>query len=257
MSNSKALFLHGGPGLHAAVERAWFGDLLPVLWWDQPAIAAGDPAPFRTLVDHAARQLRTIADANNGQVDLVAHSFGGQIAAALAKEQPAYISRITLLGCGNPILQFFNLGKWQLGGEYEHPELQNAIAAAQEKCDESRFFSLAQACFPERRRPDFYFGPDSSAAQERYFALASSAPPLDISTFFSVMRDMLLAPPLPQINDFAGNVTVFLGKHDPLLQLDEDMERWRRIFPQSQFRIVNAGHIPHLELPPEMWFYHA
>ena len=48
----KMLFLHGGPGLHAAVERAWFGDSLPVLWWDQPAVAADDPAPFLMLADH-------------------------------------------------------------------------------------------------------------------------------------------------------------------------------------------------------------
>ncbi len=52
----------GGPGLHAAAGRAWFGDSLPVLWWDQPAVAADDPAPFRTLVDHAARQLHALRE---------------------------------------------------------------------------------------------------------------------------------------------------------------------------------------------------
>jgi pimeloyl-ACP methyl ester carboxylesterase len=257
MNENNALFLHGGPGLHAAVERIWFGDSLPVLWWDQPAIAADDPAPFQTLVGHAARQLQAMADLNDGPVKLIAHSFGGQIAAALAKELPAYMSSITLLGCSNPIRQFFNLGKWQAGGEYEHPELQSALTAAEEKCDESRFFALVQACFPERRRPDFYFGPSSTAVRERYFALAGATPSLDATTFFTVMRDRIHAPFLPQINGFAGEVNVFMGKHDPLLQLDEDMERWRGIFPQTQFIVVNAGHILQLELPPEVWLHHA
>ena len=49
------LFLHGGPGLHCAMEREWFGDSLPVSWWDQPAVA-GNPAPFHALLSHAARQ---------------------------------------------------------------------------------------------------------------------------------------------------------------------------------------------------------
>ena len=243
--------------MHAAVERASFGESLPVLWWDQPVIPADVPTPFHTLVDHAARQLQAMADLNNGPVGLIAHSFGGQIAAALAKELPKHISSITLLGCGNPILQFFNLGKWQLGGEYEHPELRNVLAAAEKECDEGRFFALVQVCFPECRRPDFYFGPGSSAARERYFALAGAAPPIDATTFFTVMRDQIHAPPLPQINGFAGEVNVFLGRHDPLLQLDEDMESWRRIFPQAQFKVADAGHVLHLELPPEIWFEHA
>ena len=57
------LFLHGS-GFHGAIERAWFGDSLPVLWWDQPAIAADDPAPFQTLVGHAVKQIQVLADAD-------------------------------------------------------------------------------------------------------------------------------------------------------------------------------------------------
>lgn len=34
------LYLHAGPGLTAALERQWFGEALPLQWWDQPAIAA-------------------------------------------------------------------------------------------------------------------------------------------------------------------------------------------------------------------------
>ena len=264
-NTNKTLFLHGGPGLHAAVERAWFGNSLPVLWWDQPAIATDDPTPFHTLAGHAARQLQTLADSSGQQVDLVAHSYGCLIAAALASKHPALIRRITLLGCLslNPFHPFLYLGHKLLEAGYERPGLQDAMRAAQESPDESRFTALIQACFPDPAIPDIYFGPGSVAAKDRYLALASAAPPIDVPTFFAVMFDRLRAPPQPRAEAcpehrrrrFDGEVTAILGKHDPL-HVEESSEKWREIFPQAQFKVMDAGHFLHLELPPEVWFGH-
>ena len=257
-STTKMLFLHGGPGLHAAVERAWFGDSLPVLWWDQPAVAADDPAPFRTLVGHAAKQLQALAASRGGPVDLIAHSFGGQIAAALANEYPALIRRITLLGCAppDPFRPFLLLGQRLLEAGYDRPGLQDAMKAAQETPDENRFAALIQACFPDPYIPGIYFGPGSAAAKDRYLTLARVAPPVDLPTFFAVMIESLHAPPLAQVEGFAGEVVALLGKHDPLLRVDEDIKRWREIFSQAQFKVMDAGHFLHLELPPEVWLGH-
>ena len=262
----KKLFLHGGPGLHAVVERAWFGDTLPILWWDQPAVAADDPAPFRTLVAHAAGQLRALAGSSGGQVDLIAHSFGGQIAAVLANEHPTLIRRITLLGCAppDPFRPFLLVGQRLLEAGYERPGLQDAMQAAQQNPDDDRFAALIQACFPDPFIPDIYFGPASAAAKDRYLALASVAPPVDLTTFFAVMIESIHASPLARVEAcpehrrrrFAGEVVALLGKHDPVLRVEESTEKWREIFPQAQFKVMDAGHFLHLELPPEAWLGH-
>lgn len=245
-----ALFLHGGPGLHAAVERAWFGDALPILWWDQPSVAA-DPTPFRTLVAHAASQLETLADTVGERVDLIAHSFGGQIAVALTREYPALIRNITLLGCSpDPIRGFIIFARRLIEAGYEHPGLRDALAAVEESCDENSFSALTQACYA---LSGIYFGPNSAKMRERYFAIAGETPPVDTATFFAVMREFLHAPPPAQITGYGGEVAMLMGEHDPVLCVDEDREKWRGVFPQAEFKLVDAGHIVHLELPPQAW----
>ena len=309
------LFLHGGPGLHCAVERAWFGDTLPILWWDQPGVA-GEPDPFRALVAHAGRQLEAMAESTGGQVNLIAHSFGGQIAAVLAREYPGLIRRITLLGSPpTPLHAFFNFARRLLENGYERPGLKDALAAAKEICDENRFAALIQACYPDSAIPAIYFGAHSAEARDRYFAVAGKTPPIDIATFFAVMREFLHAPhltqanghgkhaapddetchdrfplsnfpPMPspqsspasgrggkrekqllipageraneslrefQINEYGGEVVMLMGRDDPLLCVEEDPVKWREVFPQLDLKLVDCGHIVHLELPPEAW----
>lgn len=253
-ASQNTLFLHGGPGFHSAAERAWFGDTLPILWWDQPAVAGG-PTPFRTLVAHAGRQLETLANSSGRQVGLIAHSFGGQIAAALAREYPGLIRRVTLLGCPpDPIRQFFLFSRRLLEAGREYPGLRDALAAAERSCDEGRFFALVQACYPDSALPDIYFGPLSTTVRERYFAMATKTPPVDMATFFAVMQEFLHAPNSTQPAEYGGDVEIIMGRDDPLLDLDADKQKWLGVFTQAKFRLVDAGHFLHLELPPPAWF---
>ena len=214
------LFIHGGPGLHSAVERGWFGDILPILWWDQPSVA-GDPTPFRTLVTHASRQLETMAESSGVRSDLIAHSFGGQIATALAREYPDLIRHITLLGCPpDPIRPFVLFARRLLEAGCEHPGLKDALAAAEDKCDENRFIALIQAIYPDGALPDIYFGPNSTGVRDRYFDMASKTPPLDIATFFAVMQEFIYTPNLMQSAEYDGKVEIVMGSHDPLIDLE-------------------------------------
>jgi len=248
------LFIHGGPGLHCAVEREWFGDTLPILWWDQPAVA-GIPDPFRALVAHAGHQLETMAKSIGGRVDLIAHSFGGQIATALAREYPALIRRITLLGCPHDRVSFFLLfARRILEAGHEQPGLRDALAAVEENCDENRFFALIGACYPRGEFPEIYFGPDSAAVRERYLSMFAKARPLDFATFFAVMQEFLHTPNSTQPAGFDGEVDILMGKDDPLLDLETNKQKWLGVFPQAEFKLVDAGHFLHLELPPEVWF---
>ena len=55
-----ALYLHGGPGLNCAVERAWFGDTYPILWWDQPRFPADAENAYQATLDAAAEKLAAL-----------------------------------------------------------------------------------------------------------------------------------------------------------------------------------------------------
>lgn len=255
LRKAKALFLHGGPGLNTAAERLWFGDTLPIHWWDQPASAEASPTPFSDLVAAALDELESLSEAAGGPVAIVAHSFGGQIAVALARAAPQHIRAMTLLGCPpEPSRPFLHLARRLLAAGYPHPGLEAALAQAQAGLDEARFFALVNACFPGGNFPDLYFGPGSTAARERFLALAPSLPPLDMATFAAVMRDRLQATELPPVTGFTGKVAVVLGRHDPVLSLDEDVPAWRRILPQAEIRVHDVGHITHLELPADLWW---
>ena len=248
------LFLHGGPGLHSAVEREWFGDTLPILWWDQPHVA-DDSAPFRTLVYYAANRLGILAGSSGGKVDVIAHSFAGQIAAVLAREYPQLIRRITLLGCPHDrVSHFFLFARRLLEAGYDRPGLKEALAAVEANCDESNFFALIRACYPDSTLPGIYFGPQSTEVRDRYLAMAAKTPPVDFATFFAVMRDLFHTPNSTQLAGFDGEVKVIMGRHDPLLDLDADKKKWLGVFPQAEFELVDAGHFLHFELPPEAWF---
>ena len=249
------LFLHGGPGLHCAVEREWFGDTLPILWWNQPASVAGDPTPFRTLLTHAGHQLEAMAESSGGQVNLIAHSFGGQIAVVLARECPQLIRSITLLGCPHNLLHaFFLFARRLLKAGYERPGLREALAAVEEHCDDNRFFALIGACYPDSAIPGIYFGSGSAEARDRYFAMAAKTPPVDMATFFAVMQEFIHTPNSIQPAEYGGDVEIIMGRDDPVLDLDADRKKWLEVFPQAEFKLVDAGHFVHLELPPNVWF---
>jgi pimeloyl-ACP methyl ester carboxylesterase len=247
------LFIHGGPGLSSAVEREWFGNTLPILWWDQPSVA-GIPEPFRALVAHAGHQLETLANTSGSKINLIAHSFGGQIATALAREHPRLIRRITLLGSPPvPLHAFLHFARRLLEAGHERPGLKEALAAVEANCDGDRFIAFIQACYPDGSLPSIYFGPHSAEARDRYFEMAGKMPPIDIATFFAVMNEFLHTPNFTQPAGFDGEVSIVMGRDDPLLDLDAGKQEWLKVFPQAEVTLADAGHFVHLELPPEAW----
>jgi pimeloyl-ACP methyl ester carboxylesterase len=252
--DNRALFLHGGPGLNAGAERLWFGDSLPICWWDQPIVSGGSLAPFGQLVAVAADQLRAMADDTGELVALIAHSFGGQIAYALAREAPELVKSITLLGCvTDPFLPLFRLCR-QMAKIQSSPALEAAILDAETRLDQHSFESMVLSAAVHPAYPSVYFGPDSAAARDHFLALFATGSILNLETFLTVMNDLLNAPVLAPVGGFDGEVTLLLGRHDPLLAVDEDIVAWQRIFPQLQAQVVDCGHFVHLELPPEIWW---
>src|ERR1700737_4149464 len=85
----KALFLHWGPGCNAEVERRWFGDGTLIDWWDQPKVTG--PQAFETIASAARARLDDLHALTGDPLHLIAHSFGGKLAQALAESSPEKI----------------------------------------------------------------------------------------------------------------------------------------------------------------------
>lgn len=249
----KTLFLHGGFGWHCAAEHVWFGDSLPVLWWDQPSVAEA-PEPYAALVKNAVNKIKAMSDTAGCQIDLIAHSFGGQIAATLATEQGELIRSITLLGCPpSPLAAFFNFAQRLLEATPEHPDLKEALSALEKHHDMGNLMALVQLCYPGGALPERYFAPGASDIKARYFDIASRTPALDIATFMAVMQDFLHTRTPAPAESYAGKVHLLMGRHDPLLSVIEDGEKWLKVFPRAKLEMHDAGHFLQLELPPDIW----
>lgn len=248
-----ALFLHGGPGLSAAVERRWFGDSLPVHWWDQPLMARETPAAFGQLVAAARKQLEHMARASGGPVRLLASSFGGQLATALARDVPQLVRDITLLGCRfEPVRAITQAGE-RLLEEENSPELRQALYRVEQLLDVSGVETLLLAIAGHPAFPAIYFSAAATQARDRFLQILPQVRFFDPPTFVAVMREFLTLPPWPRLADYAGPVTLVLGQADPVLDLDADTQGWQSVFPRLRQQIVEAGHFVHLELSAEQW----
>src|SRR6185437_4248354 len=97
------LFLHGGPGMTAELERRQFGPSLAVHWWDQPLVRAGADRAFEALIDAAEVEIVRLSTKREGRIDLLANSFGAYLARALVELRTLagrWGSRAGLSSCG-------------------------------------------------------------------------------------------------------------------------------------------------------------
>ena len=250
---SSTLFLHGGPGLSSGVERLWFGDALPICWWDQPLIADRSSSAFGQLVEAATGQLRMMANQSSQPVALIVHSFGAQIALELVRRVPELIQDLTVLGSGpNPVASLFVLCR-RLTEIHSTPELEAAIGMAQRQLNRRNFESMILLAAQHPAYPSVYFGPNS-IVRDRFLSLLPQTRPLDLETFFNVMDDFLHTPDAMPMVNYGGKVKIVLGLHDPLMPVAATIENWRRLFPQLSSEVLNCAHFIHLEAHPGSWF---
>ena len=244
--SGNALFLHGGPGLTAAMERRWYRSRLPIQWWDQPKANC-----FAALVGAAASELEFLAEL--GPVHVIAHSFAGQIVCALADAHPERISRVTLLGCPfDPGLGSVRACRTVAAGG------NRALALAADRIERSptaeAFRNMVDAAVADPSFLRVYFGRRSQAALGRFLESAPELFSLDIETYCSVMTEFLGGPAPAKESAYRGSVRFILGRYDVVLAPDEDIAAWRQVFPQMSVCWVDTGHFLHLEAEPDEWF---
>lgn len=250
---TKTLFLHGGPGLSAAVERIWFGNTLPVDWWDQPAIPAGTSDPFMFLVQAAERRLCTLSHPGT-PVNLLAHSFGARLAVELARRHPSRIARITLMaGTIDLTAVFLTLGRLMASQPCASNELSRFLGSPDDKPDCQTVRGLIESLLQIPGLFDQLWAPKSGALRERFNAIAAKTLRFDTGTLLAVAEQSVVENLMPAPVSYSGPVRLLLGQHDPLLAITQHTAHWQAIFPRLQLDICDAGHNLHFELPASQW----
>jgi pimeloyl-ACP methyl ester carboxylesterase len=245
------MFLHGGPGLSAGLERRRFGNTLPVQWWDQPHVDADVSAPFERLVEAAEKELGRLFDAQRKPIALLANSFGVHLALGLIERVPDRVRSLDILGGTLDMRMAFVRLAERISEVNRDAELKAVSVRAEVSGDSESLWALIGKLFAVANLLDFYWSPSAEEQCEAMKALAANGALVHAATFQAALGDFLgrkpAAPPA-----FSGSVRILIGRFDPYARAD-DAELWRAVFPQAAVQFVEAGHFPHLELPAEDW----
>ncbi len=252
MSDSTIFFLHGGPAMGAAMERASFPESQRGHWWDQPRPAPGARQPYRDLLDASEAELRRVARERGTSLVLLANSFGAVLAAHLAQVAPELIERIVLSA---PVadLELALLRVARRVAALATPpatQLRAALARYDEAPARQQYWAVMDLLLPHPQLSQQYWLPASPQAD--WFAQMLGRPEMfDFAAHLAIADDYQRTPLPAQPSPFTGPVELLLGVADPLADPAATADWWRRCFPQASVRLVTAGHFPHLELPQE------
>jgi pimeloyl-ACP methyl ester carboxylesterase len=249
---ARVLFLHGGPGLNAELERQRFGGALPVHWWDQPCVDEKSSAPWAELVDAAVREVESMADRRGRSITLLASSFGAVLACAVVERVPQRISHVTVSGGILDIRAALTRLAARVAIANGDSELAVLGVHATNDTDPASLWTLVGRLFSTPNILDFYWSSAASVQRNAMHELAARGGLLHAPTFEAVLHDFLSrdhgAPPRP----WAGQARILSGRHDPYAS-EDDAQHWRKVFPLAETAVVDTGHFPHLELPPDKW----
>jgi pimeloyl-ACP methyl ester carboxylesterase len=246
---SRVLFLHGGPGLSAALERRRWGHL-PVHWWDQPQISSDTLQPYEQLVVASHAELARLYELDRTPVPLLASSFGAHLALTLMERAPEQIGAVSIVA---GILDV-RAALVQLGRRMAERTGDASLALASESAarDVDSVWRLIEQLFGLPGLLECYWSSGAQAQCQEMLELAAADHLLHAPTFQSVLREVFLRPLPSAPRGWHAPVSVWLGRHDPYV-LELDAETWKQRLPGAQVRWVDAGHFPHLELDPSLW----
>ncbi len=226
-----------GPGFHSQIEKKFFESASPSInFWNQP--------PVTSFTDLQSSTEKVFLNLNSDKVELLAHSFGAQLAMGLSTRFPDKITKITMLNAGvDPFECFINLGI-----ALKVIELKDTDHCRQLETMKKVEFIIQVASTPGFAET-YWHSPLKMKSMESHFAAER---PLDTQIFVAIFIDYLNQQRAfyKSIRPWNGTVSIFSSDDDALLTFKKDVEPWKSYFPKAQFiRIKNVGHYAHLEDP--------
>jgi pimeloyl-ACP methyl ester carboxylesterase len=245
------LFLHMGPGGNAQLEHLVFSNRYPFVdFWDQGKIE-DDLAAFATLTDRVIERLNALFG-QAGPIHIIAHSFGGLLLERVLRQvAPEKISGVTLLATGFDYSNSFSNLLAQIAVQPDiSMELSEKIKMfLEEPVDRSIEDHFWQSVNLVMQYPNFlklYFA--NTDTFNSLIGTFSQVSPIDFTTFTAVSNAYLKEDPKPIKSSYSGQVEVYLGEQDPLLNVSLEARYWQIIFPQAVVhRLPDCGHFCHLE----------
>lgn len=244
-------YLHGGPGLSVAIESTRFPQDGQVLWWQQPPAAPCAQRPYLDLLEAALAAFRRSAQAHGAPLTVMASSFGAHLAAYIANHAPESVARVVLLApTYNPEQAALRLARHALernAGHADADKVAAALAAYEAAPGRARFWEVFGVLQLLPDVPSLYFGPHAGDAPQHFLDVLQQPGAFDGPTSVAVSDDFAASFKPPGRSAFGGPVSVLFGRHDPMIDAEQDTAIWRTVFPQASFRTVDSGHFPLLE----------
>lgn len=235
----------------AEIERRQYGRTLPVRWWDQPRVGGVDRA-YEALVDAAANEVTRLSSELGATVNLLASSFGAYLARSLVDRVPEQIGSITVSGgVWDLRTAFLNLGLW-FAARYDDVQFKKACTNAQAVGDLEAYGALLARVGAIPDYFECYWSAKAGGPREAMRALVTEGRLIDMPTFQAVLADVLMVPQVPLSAPHPGGVRILVGRLDPYFH-GRDISAWKGLWPGALVELVDAGHFPHLELPPADW----
>lgn len=242
-----ALYLQGGPGINCAVERAWFGDTCPVLWWDQPRFPANADNAYQATLNAAVEKLAELVARQGQPIHVIGWSFGARLALDLAHRHPEAIGALTLLAPTFCLETSFDRLARHLRTQNLIDEAPKAATVAHAG-DHTSFMRQAMALLSLPDLFSHYWAPASHTLFERHAARTSRADWFDLPTFTAVTREVIQHKPRPLPRGQVSQIRILTGRHDPYFDPESGVAFWKGLLPGSSIQIVDGSHMIPFEL---------
>lgn len=262
-SPSSFVFLHGGPGLCSAPDRAILGERLRArghscVFWDEPSRLRPSGGPFdpkRAYERWLASAERCVRGASEDEaVWLLTHSFAVQAGLELCRR---HSERIRGLVAITPVVDALETYRSMLRlaerdfrslGDERAEAIAARLRTTTRVMDEPMQQALALAA-EDSGLLDHYWV--STAAQQRAMEAHGDAAVIDAESFFAVLCDFGdRCDTLHTDGPVSQPVLAVFGERDPVTPLVAQLPALQAVAPRTEaVTMPSTGHFVHLEAP--------
>ena len=258
----RLVFLHGGPGLNGNPERQLLAETyadagVELAVWHEPSAlrSTGALQPASAWAGWSKSAADFVeAQADEGPVVLLAHSFGAWAAWELAREHPSRVRHVVYVAPGlspahdqKNTLTLVRDAFDAAGDEARAGGMAARLAAYSGAFDDNAVaaWTLALEC------PQLFDGYwHDRAAMAEYLALFDGDFAVDMASFFSVSASR---PPVPPRGVSEVPATVIWGAHERIVERAVSSAAVRERHAQCvEVTLDGAAHYPHIERRDEV-----